>query len=131
MRVLHSGTLDVKAGGSAMSTYHTLYRLKQLGVEAEIIMYPLLPDRRLRGEDVTVHFAHAPWEHKLQYSPRLKNDIEALGAFDIYHAQGVWQYPTYALAEVARKRHKPYLITPRGMLYLQDIQIHFGRSFGY
>ena len=33
----------------------------------------------------------------------------------------MWQYNTYALVDVARKRGKPYIITPRGMLYPQDI----------
>ena len=122
MRILHSGTLDVKAGGPAMSTYYTLLGLKQLGVEAEIIMYPLSPGGRLRGRDVEVHYATAPWEHKLAYSPRLKKEIAALGDYDLYHAQGVWQFPTYALVDVARKRRRPYLITPRGMLYPQDIR---------
>lgn len=122
MRILHSGTLDVNAGGPAMSTYYTLYGLKQRGVEAELIMYPLSPNGRLRGEEITVHFAQAPWEHKMAYAPKLKKKIEALGDFDIYHAQGIWQYPTYALADVARKKGKPYLITPRGMLYPQDIR---------
>lgn len=122
MKVLHTGTLDVNAGGPAMSTYYTLYGLRQQGVEAEIIMYPLSPTGRLRGENVPVHFAKAPWEHKMAYSPALKKEIEKLGEYDIYHAQGVWQYPTYALADIARKKGKPYLITPRGMLYPQDIR---------
>ena len=122
MRILHSGTLDAKAGGPAMSTYYTLLGLKQLGVEAEIIMYPLSPGGRLRGRDVEVHYATAPWEHKLAYSSRLKKEIAALGDYDLYHAQGVWQFPTYALVDVARKRRRPYLITPRGMLYPQDIR---------
>lgn len=33
----------------------------------------------------------------------------------------MWQYSTYAVADVARQKGKPYLITPRGMLYPQDI----------
>lgn len=122
MKVLHTGTLDVNAGGPAMSTYYTLYGLQQLGVDAEIIMYPLSPTGKLRGEEVPVHFAKAPWEHKLAYSPILKKEIFALGEYDIYHAQGIWQYPTYALVDVARKKEKPYIITPRGMLYPQDIR---------
>ena len=44
-----------------------------------------------------------------------------LGEFDIYHAQGLWIYATYALIDVARQKNRPYLITPRGMLYPQDI----------
>lgn len=122
MKVLHFGTLDVNAGGPAMSTYNTLYGLKQQEVDAEIIMYPLSPNGRLRGEDVKVHYAKAPLEHKLAYSPTLKKEIKALGDYDIYHAQGVWQYPTYAIADVAKSLDKPYIITPRGMLYPQDIR---------
>lgn len=46
MKVLHSGTLDVNAGGLAMSTYLTLLGLNQLGVQAEIIMFPLASSSR-------------------------------------------------------------------------------------
>ena len=105
-----------------MSTYYTLYGLREQGIDAEIIMYPLSPTGKLRGENVPVHFAKAPWEHKMAYSPILKKEILALGEYDIYHAQGVWQYPTYAIVDIAKKKGKPYIITPRGMLYPQDIQ---------
>lgn len=121
MRVLHSGTLDTNAGGPAMSTYFTLLGLRQLGVEAEIIMFPLSKGGRLRGEEVPVHFTAAPVIPKILYSPVLRRDIRALGPFDIYHAQGIWQYSTYALVDEARRAGKPYVITPRGMLYPQDI----------
>ena len=121
MKVLHSGTLDVNAGGPAMSTYLTLLGLRQHGVDAEIIMFPLSPTGRLRGEKVPVHYTPAPKVPKLLYSSAYKRDVHSLGEYDIYHAQGVWQYPTYALADVAKQNGKPYLITPRGMLYPQDI----------
>ena len=42
MKILHSGTLDVNAGGPAMSTYYTLYGLQQQGIDAEIIMFYLM-----------------------------------------------------------------------------------------
>lgn len=122
MKVLHSGTLDVNAGGPAMSTYNTLYGLRQLGVDAEIIMYPLSVNGRLRGTDVPVHYSVAPIENKFAYSPQYKKTIRKLGEYDIYHAQGIWQYPTYAIVDVAREKRRPYLITPRGMLYPQDIK---------
>lgn len=121
MRILHIGTLDVNAGGPAMSTYLALKGVRNKGIDAEIVMYPLSKNGRLRGDDVPVTFLNAPLEHKFLFSPTLKKEIFSLGSYDIYHAQGVWQYPTYALASVARSRHKPYLITPRGMLYPQDI----------
>lgn len=121
MRILHSGTIDVNAGGPAMSTYNTLWGLRELGLDAEIIMYPLSKDGKLRGTEVPVHIANAPIDSKLLYSHSYKNEIRLLGDYDIYHAQGVWQYPTYAIADIAKEKKKPYLITPRGMLYPQDI----------
>lgn len=122
MKVLHTGTFDVNAGGPAMSTYYTLKGLRAKGVEAELFMYPLSTTGKMIGYEVPVHFARKPWDHKLLYSVHYKKDLLRLGEYDIYHAQGVWQYPTYVLADIARKKRKPYLITPRGMLYPQDIR---------
>ena len=104
-----------------MSSYLTLLGLRELGVDAEIAMYPLTADGKLRGEDVPVVCCSAPIEKKFGYSHKLRNELKAVENVDIYHAQGIWQYPTYALVDVARRNKKPYIITPRGMLYPQDI----------
>lgn len=121
MNVLHSGTLVATAGGPAMSTYLTLYGLRQQGIEAEIIQFPLNEGDVLRGEEVPVHYTRKPWEQKFGFAPQFKKDIICLGQYDIYHAQGIWQWQTYALVDAARLTKRPYLITPRGMLYPQDI----------
>lgn len=121
MKILHSGTFDVSAGGPAMSTYYTLHGLCQLGINAQLISFPLSANGTLIGESVPVHFANKPVDTKILYSPTYKDSVRNLGSFDIYHAQGVWQYPTYAIVDVARQYRTPYLITPRGMLYPQDI----------
>lgn len=104
-----------------MSTYLTLLGLNQQGVNGEIMMPELSPGGRLRGEEVTVHYCNKPLIAKLGYTPGLKKAILQLGEYDIYHAQGVWLHNTYALVDAARQVGKPYLITPRGMLYPQDI----------
>lgn len=104
-----------------MSTYLALKGLRNAGVDAQIIQFPIRKDDVLRGDDVPVHYSKAPLEHKFCYTPSLKSNIIRLGSYDIYHAQGVWQWQTYALVDAARKMGKPYLITPRGMLYPQDI----------
>lgn len=121
MRVLHSGTLVASAGGPAMSTYLTLKGLRDQGVDAHILMFPLRKEDKLRGEDVPLHFASSSPITPLGFALSYKQDVLKLGDFDIYHAQGVWLWNTYALAKAARKCGKPYLITPRGMLYPQDI----------
>lgn len=121
MKILHFGTFDSNAGGPAMSTYFTLKGLRDRGVDAELLQFPLSEGGKLRGTEVPVHYTAAPIVPKICYSPKLKRAMRQLGEYDIYHAQGVWQYPTYAVADVARQKGKPYLITPRGMLYPQDI----------
>lgn len=105
-----------------MSVYHSLAGLRQLGVQAEIIQFPLQANDVLRGDDVPIHYVHSSPVTPLAYAYTYKKDVEACGEFDIYHAQGVWQWSTYVLADVARAKGKSYLITPRGMLYPQDIR---------
>lgn len=121
MKVLYFGTLDTNAGGPAMSVYNTLVGLNEIGVRAEILMNPLSKNGKLIGENVPYHFASQPIENKFGFSPSLHKEIQQLGVFEVYHAQGIWQYPTYLFAHLARKHKKPYIITPRGMLYPQDI----------
>lgn len=122
MKVLHSGTLAASYGGPAMSTYLTLMGLRDLGVDAQIIQQPLEKGDVMRGDDVPIHYYGKPWESKLCYTPNMKSAITSLGTFDIYHAQGIWRWHTYALVDAANKLERPYLITPRGMLYPQDIE---------
>ena len=121
MKVLHSGTLAASYGGPAMSTYLTLKGLIELGVDAQMIQQPLEAGDIMRGNDVSIHYYGKPWEPKLCYAPNMRSAITALGKFDIYHAQGIWRWHTYALVDAARKEGRPYVITPRGMLYPQDI----------
>lgn len=121
MKILYTGTLDVNAGGPAFSTYHTMKGLNAIGVQTELLSYELGESGKLIGMDVPIHFVKRPCEPIFGYSPTYKRSIRDCGDFDIYQAQGIWQYNTYALVDVARKLHKPYVITPRGMLYPQAI----------
>lgn len=122
MKVLHSGTLAVSAGGPAMSTYLTLKGLNHLGVNSEIIMFPPKEGDEFKDNDMPTHYVKSSPKTPLAFAPSFKQDVIELGDYDIYHAQGVWQWNTYALACAARQCGKPYLITPRGMLYPQDIR---------
>lgn len=121
MKILYTGTLDVNAGGPAFSTYHTMRGLNDIGVQTELLDYEMAEGGRLIGTDVPTHFAKRPIEPIFGYAPGYKQAIRDCGEFDVYQAQGIWQYSTYALADVARELHKPYVITPRGMLYPQAI----------
>lgn len=121
MRVLHSGTLAASAGGPAQSAFLTLKGLNRMGVEAEIIQYPLAEGDVSRGDGFPIHVTQPIRFWKLGWVPSMTQQILSLGPYDVYHAQGVWLWNTYALVDAARQQRRPYLITPRGMLYPQDI----------
>lgn len=121
MKILYFSSLAAKSGGPAMSVSLTISGLNKLGIKTAVIQYPLADGDVLRSKNVDVHFASSPIENKFKFSLKLKKEISMLGEFDIYHAQGLWIYATYALIDVARQKNRPYLITPRGMLYPQDI----------
>ncbi len=122
MKVIHSGTLDVNFGGPAMSTYLSILGSRHVGIDAQMFMYQLPKDGRLRGDNIPIHYTPAPIVPKILYSPNYKKDLRRLGDYDIYHTQNIWTFPTYGMIDVACEKNRPYIVTPRGMLYPQDIQ---------
>lgn len=53
-----------------------------------------------------------------QYSPPLARALEKnVPRFDIVYIVAVWNYPVWAAARYAEKSGKPYVVSPRGLLY--------------
>lgn len=53
----------------------------------------------------------------LCYSPELARACEArVKRFDLVHTTGMWTYPPLRAASVSRRKGKPYVVSPRGML---------------
>lgn len=119
MNILHSGSLNVKSGGPALSTYLTLKGLMQSNVNAEIVMPPLTGNGKLIANDVSIHYTESIKNVRFGYMHGLSRTLEKLPLYDIYHIQGLWQYLGHGVATFARKHQKPYLITLRGMMYPQ------------
>jgi len=121
MKVLHTlPGLRLTAGGPPLSVSLTVLGLRDLDVDAEILTYGLnsAADKNIIESDF-IHFLPSPKERRFVYSPHFNKWLEMSPPYDIYHCQGVWQYPSFALARFARKLNKPYVVTPRGMLYPQ------------
>lgn len=121
MKVLHSGSLDVKSGGPALSTYLTLKGLGKEGIAAEMIMSPLNKKGKLIADDITIHYTEKLRDTRLGYMPQLRHTLDQLSLYDLYHVQGLWQYLGHGVAAYARQHHKPYVISLRGMLYPQAL----------
>lgn len=119
MNILHSGSLNVKSGGPALSTYLTLKGLMQSNINVEIIMAPLTGNGKLIANDVSIHYTESIKNVRFGYMHGLSCMLERLPLYDIYHVQGLWQWLGHGVATFARAHQKPYLITLRGMMYPQ------------
>lgn len=65
MKILHSGTLDIKYGGPALSTYLTIKGLQANQVNAEMLMAPLTNKKDLIANDVKIHYTSPTLETSL------------------------------------------------------------------
>jgi glycosyltransferase involved in cell wall biosynthesis len=120
MKILHTiSGLGINSGGPSQSVYYTVKGLREQGLDAEILTYqPDENDKFIANEDFIIALPNKKkiFGYSTEYKHYLENHI-----YDIYHAQGVWQYHEYVTAKVAQKNNKPYIITPRGMLYPQAL----------
>lgn len=49
------------------------------------------------------------------YAPTMRDDLIAINP-NIVHMHGLWKYPSIVVSSWARQTHRPYVISPRGML---------------
>ncbi|MFC0263916.1 glycosyltransferase [Fontibacter flavus] len=124
MKILHTiSGLDVYSGGPSLSTWTLLNGLRDSGVEAEILTYASKKGKdQMIGNADFVHALAVSRIPRLNYSPALKTFLKSSN-YALYHGHGLWEYPSHAIASHARKTKKPYLISPRGMLYPEALQI--------
>jgi len=118
MKILHViSSLGLNFGGPAQSVFYTVKGLQNHKLDVEILTYqPDFGDKLISTEDFIITLPKG--KTSFAYSSGYKNYLENHSC-DLYHAQGIWQYPTYIAAKTARKQNKPYIMTPRGMLYPQ------------
>lgn len=122
MKVLHIiSSLSFSSGGPSQSTTLTLKGLWNKDVNAEIIAFDHVEGDINVLENEKTHFL--PFVRgRFKYSSAYKSKLMSLMTnVSICHIQGVWQFPSYIGAKLARKLNKPYIITPRGMLYPQAV----------
>ena len=122
MKVLHSGTLDVKYGGPALSTYLSIKGLLTNSVSTEMLMAPIMNSNDLIGSDIKIHYTDPAIFSHFKYIPNLNSTLRKLPTYDIYHIQGIWLYLSHGVASYARNINRPYIITLRGMLYPQALE---------
>lgn len=119
MRILQTITdLNLSSGGAASATLNLFDELRRQGVDTTILT--LLPHHA--GDEFTgshregIEAFEYDGKTKFVYSRNMKRFLSDNDGYDLYHANGIWTYPTHITAKTALRRKKPYIVTVHGML---------------
>lgn len=124
MKVLHSGSLNVNAGGPALSMSLTLKGLERAGINTVALSEQIPPGGMLIAPDLHVRFTNTPKYGAFAYVDNIKDCLNQESGINLYHIHGTWMYHGLALSRYAYKTGKPYVVSPRGMLYPQALAHH-------
>lgn len=124
MHILHSGPVNVKSGGPALSTWLTVKGLRANGVDTDILARPIMADDKLINGDTRAIFTAKHHMGTLGYVPGIDAQLRSLRIYDLYHLQGIWMLDGAAVARYACRMGRPYIVTLRGMLYPEAIAHH-------
>ncbi|AFH49124.1 Glycosyltransferase [Ignavibacterium album JCM 16511] len=114
MRICHViSSIDKNSGGT--STYEQLL-LNELAKHNNVFLITIksLSPLPLK-EKIQLYFANRSFPYLKAYSNELKNIFNNVEC-DIFHGNGLWQYPVHKMTSIAIKKNKPYIISPHGML---------------
>ena len=125
MKILHTiSGLGMNGGGPSTCTYYLLKGLNRIGVSADVLTLETVGENdRIVGTDAFIKTLAYDAKTPFMYSPNFKNFLRVNMGYDVYHANGLWTYPTHITAKVAQEKDKPYIIAPHGMLYLQALKV--------
>jgi len=109
-------SIDISTGGPARSVTHLISEMLSLESNIKIDLDALkCPEPILNSFSVSNGSVSFHDFEKLGLSKSLKSSLKKSDAH-LFHGHGLWQMPVHQMAKIARQRHIPYIITPRGML---------------
>lgn len=119
MKVLQTiAGMSASSGGPSTCTLDLMNALYSINAPVDLLTLDVTdPADGLMGKDkdwikVLPNDAVTPYA----YSGNMKRWLNK-SAYDIYHTNGLWMYCNHETCAVARRKGKPYVITPHGMLY--------------
>lgn len=123
MKVLHTiSSMGINAGGPTTCLYNLVKGLNIGKTSTKILTYSANANDVLIASDNFIETVPKPFEQRLGFSTKFKMKLSGYSHYDIFHGNGLWQYPTNALASLAKKIKKPYVISTHGMLYPEGLK---------
>lgn len=103
------------SGGPSRSVYELARGLRQISVESYILANNYQDNPNIASDEwiQTINLKTKPF---FEYSHRFKNLINK-SEYDLLHIHSIYSYPVSIAARIAKQKHTPYVIAPRGSLY--------------
>ena len=107
------------SGGTSTCIYDLLSALHQIGCEVDLMT---LQSTDLMGKG-EAWIKTLPDDAVTPYGySRNMNHFLKQSDYDLYHTNGMWMHCNHETCVVARRKGKPYVITPHGMLHPQAMK---------
>ena len=119
MRILQTiSGFGAHSGGTSTCTYDLLTAMHRMGCQVDLMT--------IKADDLMGH--GEAWIKALDndcispygYSRNMNRYLRQTD-YDLYHTNGMWMHCNHETCVTARRKGKPYIITPHGMLYPQAL----------
>ena len=119
MKILQTiAGFGAKSGGTSTCTYDLIKALVQNNTTVELLTPTVynLSDKLMGEGEEWIKVVDNDYITPYGLSKNMK-DFIVDSDYDLYHTNGLWMYCNHITCSCARKKNKPYIITPHGMLY--------------
>lgn len=110
--------MSASAGGPSTCTRDLLEGLFAIGACVDLLTAaPASPEEHNLGVG-RPWLKEIPQDYRgpLEFSRNMRKALES-SEYDLYHCNALWRYTNHITCKTARRKGKPYVITPHGMLY--------------
>lgn len=121
---------SAKSGGTSTCTYDLMKALHNIGCDADLLT-PNVKNGKdsIMGEgEEWIKTISYDYKTPYGYSKNIKKYLSTTD-YDIYHTNGLWMHCNHITCAIARKKGKPYIITPHGMLYPDAIKRSYWKKW--
>lgn len=110
------------SGGTSTCTYDLLAAMHGMGCDVDLMTVKVKdPTDKLMGQgEKWIKALDNDCRTPYGWSPNMTRFLRA-SDYDIYHTNGMWMHCNHETCVTARRKHRPYIITPHGMLYPQAL----------
>ena len=120
MKILHTiPSFGLKSGGVTTCTYSLVSGLNRNGCSTDILSMRMNDSGEIiaGNDELWIKILQNDAKTSFGFSKNIKNYLIENNDIDLYHNNGLWLYSNHITAKIARRKNKPYIISPHGMLY--------------